>query len=141
MAINRPVTKTIISTTAWGIPITDQVNANTTDIAALKAVPAWTGVTFSNGWSNFGTGYQLAQYRKVGDMVYVRGTITGGAAGTIAFTLPTGFRPPASMGFPGVVFTSTRQILLILVNNSGQVIIYDYTGNVDLNTVAFSITT
>ncbi len=33
--INRPTTKTVISTTQWGIPITDQVNANTDAVAKL----------------------------------------------------------------------------------------------------------
>lgn len=35
MPINRPTSKTIISTTGWGIPITDAVNANTDTVAKL----------------------------------------------------------------------------------------------------------
>jgi len=97
MAIARPITKSIISTTAWGIPITDQVNANTTDIAALKP-SGWTGVTFSNGWNNM-SGWSPVQYRKMGDMVYLRGNATGGTVGTVAFTLPVGFRPPGHLSF------------------------------------------
>lgn len=37
MAIARPITKTVISTAAWGIPITDAVNANTAQL--LGALP------------------------------------------------------------------------------------------------------
>jgi hypothetical protein len=138
MAIARPTTKTIISTTGWGIPITDAVNQNTTDIAAMKPT-AWTAVTFLNGWHDFGGGYQTAQYRKVGDIVYVRGTIANsGTPPSVCFTLPAGFRPLATMMFPAAIFTTQRQILAIMVSTAGNVTIYDYMGNVDLNTIQFS---
>lgn len=88
--IPRPITKTVISSPSWGIPITDQVNANTTDIAALKPT-AWTNVTFQNGWTNISP---VVQYRKIGDIVYIRGTIGGGSLSTNAFNLPVGFRTP-----------------------------------------------
>lgn len=52
-----------------------------------------------NAWVNFGGGAQVAQYRKVGDNVQVRGLIKSGATGTVAFTLPAGFRPPAQATF------------------------------------------
>ena len=96
MAINRPTTKTVISTTQWGIPITDQVNTNTNAIAALQST-AWTNMTLFNGWSNFGGSYALASYRKRGDMVDCRGTIQGGSSGSIFAILPTGFRSPVSL--------------------------------------------
>lgn len=32
--IARPITKTMVSTTGWGIPVTDQLNANTNALAA-----------------------------------------------------------------------------------------------------------
>lgn len=102
MAIARPVTKTIISTTGWGIPVTDQVNTNTTDIANLKTstqVTAWTAVTFLNSWTNYGSPYQLTQYRKRGDMVDIRGVVKGGAGLVPIFNLPTGFRPPMQEQF------------------------------------------
>lgn len=98
MPITRPVTKTIISSPAWGIPITDQVNANTTDIANLKPT-AWTNVTFLNGWLNYGSPYQVVQYRRVGDIVSLRGIAKGGAAFVPIFTLPVGFRPPGQIQF------------------------------------------
>ena len=60
------------------------------------AVGAWTPVTFLNGWINAGGGYQVGQYRLVGDMVQLRGRVQNGAMGTAMFNLPTGFRPPAT---------------------------------------------
>lgn len=105
MAIARPISKTIISTTAWGIPITDQVNANAADIAAMKPT-AWTNLTFQNGWA--ASGGSVCQYRKVGDMVQLRGLIGGGPTGvsTIA-TLPVGFRPYRENYITTLTYTGT----------------------------------
>lgn len=56
----------------------------------------WTAVSFQNSWTNFGSPWQEAQYRKdLSGRVWVRGIIDGGAAGSVAFNLPSGFRPPA----------------------------------------------
>lgn len=66
---------------------------------AWRLIPfttSWSAPTFTNSWVNFGGVYQVAQYRKVGDMVQLRGTIKTGTSGTSAFTLPTGYRPPAA---------------------------------------------
>jgi hypothetical protein len=62
---------------------------------------AWTAVTFENGWANKGGSDQVCQYRKIGDIVYLRGTMTKSAVtyGQAAFTLPIGFRPPAIFRF------------------------------------------
>jgi hypothetical protein len=96
MAINRPVTRTIISTTDWGVPITDEVNRLTTwQLAQVPTV--WYNVVFSNGWSNL-SGF-VTQYRKLGDMVQVRGGIQSGAIGSIPFTMPVGFRPTSTLQF------------------------------------------
>lgn len=68
-------------------------------VAQLNAKP-WTAVTFSNGWVNFGAGYQAVQYRKVGDMVQVRGVMKSGTLAATAFTLPAGHTPPAALEVP-----------------------------------------
>lgn len=61
MAITRPVTKTLISTTAWGIPITDQVNADAADIVSLKAWRAAFGSGSAAGAAGtFGNNQQIA---------------------------------------------------------------------------------
>ena len=91
MAIARPVTKTIISTTAFGIPVVDWINANTPT--------PWVNITLQNGWTTGGA-FQTAQYRKIGDNVVVRGVIRGGTMGVIAFNLPAGYRPPLAQPFP-----------------------------------------
>lgn len=50
---------------------------------------------FQNSWSNVGSPYADARYvlKKQIGVLYFYGAITGGAAGTVAFTLPLGYRP------------------------------------------------
>lgn len=62
-------------------------------VAAVTATTAWTAVTFTNGWVDFGAGFQTARYRKVGDIVYIEARIKSGTMTATAFTLPVGFRP------------------------------------------------
>jgi hypothetical protein len=48
----------------------------------------------ANGWANYGAPYGPCQYRKVGDVVSLRGLIQGGSPVTSTmFTLPVGYRP------------------------------------------------
>lgn len=70
-------------------------------ILALNAnFSAWTNLTLGTGWANFGAGYQGAQYRKIGDMVYLRGLVTRtSGVGTTITTLPSLHRPVANMLF------------------------------------------
>lgn len=56
----------------------------------------WTAVTFTNGWVNFNAGYQTCQYRKVADVVEIRGVMSTGTVASTAFTLPAGFRPASN---------------------------------------------
>ncbi|MET0785604.1 MAG: hypothetical protein ABWY25_02735, partial [Paenisporosarcina sp.] len=79
----------------WGIPITNEVN-RLTGLVDARVPTAWTNLTMQNGWFNPGS-YNIAQYRKVGDIVYLRGVINGTLNSLPAFTLPAGFRPPANL--------------------------------------------
>lgn len=60
---------------------------------------AWAAPALLNGWADLGGIWQVAQYRKVGDVVQIRGVIAGGTIGLAAFVLPVGFRPPAALVF------------------------------------------
>lgn len=55
--------------------------------------PPWIPVTYQNGWHL--VNYSLA-YRKIGDIVYLRGDMGGGTNPGTVFTLPVGYRPPAT---------------------------------------------
>jgi hypothetical protein len=109
MAITRPTSKSIISTTQWGIPITDAVNANTTDIAALKPT-AWTAITLSNGWTNYGGAYPTAAVIRQGNFCTMRGMLSPGTLtlGTVVGTIPVGFRPPGTV--EAIVYTYAARV-------------------------------
>lgn len=61
---------------------------------ASRSTP-WTRINtlgFAGAWVDYAAPYGPAYYRKVGDIVYLRGLISTGAVGAIC-TLPVGFRP------------------------------------------------
>lgn len=64
----------------------------------------WQGVSFQNGWTHLGGGWQLTQYRynPFTGMVELRGSMRGGTlvGGTVVFTLPAGFRPASIVSAP-----------------------------------------
>jgi hypothetical protein len=84
-------------------------------IEPTPVVPAWIPATL-NGWSNR-AGNQAIQYRKLGDMVYVRGVIDWKAGvGNPMTTLPLGYRPPAGLGFDTQVCSNTTDSPLYAVS-------------------------
>ena len=58
---------------------------------------AWVAPTFTNSWVNYGSGFQTAGYRRIGDVVYLRGLVKLGTLGTSMFTLPVGYRPTGNI--------------------------------------------
>ena len=57
---------------------------------------SWLNVTLINSWVTI-AGQQVPQYRKLGDLVFLRGVCRSGS--DAAFSLPVGFRPPVSLTF------------------------------------------
>jgi hypothetical protein len=89
-------------------------SGNTWRCADLYITPeAWIAPTLSGSWTNFGGGFQTIAYRRVGDIVYLKG-LAKNASLTVPstiFTLPAGYRPPSDTIFPSVsedVFGSVR---------------------------------
>lgn len=120
MAIAVPVVGTPVSASTFGIPVANTVNT----IDTRTTVTAWTGLPFIAPWTNFGSGYQTGQYRKLGDNVQVRGFVSPGtsapAFSTIA-TLPAGFRPPLAQQIVILYYNGTSQIPLPFnIDVSGQ---------------------
>jgi hypothetical protein len=107
MAITVPAAGQPVSASTFGIPVANQLNG--------IAPTAWTNLTLQNGWTN-ASGQQAAQYRKIGDMVQLRGGIAGGTLNAIAFTLPVGFRPSITVRTP-------------ITGASGSMITIDAAGN------------
>ena len=66
------------------------LSANDT-ITTTSFTPVWTTVTYQNAWATAGT--PAAYWKDPHGFVHLRGRISGGATGTVAFTLPVGYRP------------------------------------------------
>lgn len=137
MAIVRPITKTLISSATWGVPITDEVN-RLSPLVDGRTPTVWTGVVFQNGWATAG-GWQPGQYRKVGDVVQLRGNITGTAPAT-AFTLPTGFRPPTPSFFPLAGAFPASSVFVQIFNDGTFQVQGSGSMHVGINGITFSIT-
>jgi hypothetical protein len=81
----------------------------------------WTAVTFQNSWTDTGgPDAPPSKYRMVGDMTHLRFSCSTGLSGTVAFTLPAGFRPPHELrfaidgagAFGGAVVTTAGAVVL-----------------------------
>lgn len=90
-----------------------EMGANYKTGTGTIAVQNWTAPSLLNSWvaqSN----YMPAGYRKdENNIVHLRGNLTGGAAGTVIFTLPVGYRPAnfgtfAALGSGGLAWIEIR---------------------------------
>jgi hypothetical protein len=85
------------------VPTASILNAHLRDNSDyFTGETAWTAPTFQNAWVNFGfasTQWSLAGYRKIGDMVWLKGLVKSGTVGAAIFTLPVGYRPSADALF------------------------------------------
>lgn len=93
-----------------------EISARATDQAN-----AWQTPTLGSSWVNYGAPYQAASYRRVGDRVELRGVIKSGTLGAAAFTLPTGYRPPADHLFAQVCAGGSDQFGSLYVSSAGVV--------------------
>lgn len=89
MPIIVPAAGNEISAGTFGVPVANALNAIEPTI--------WTAMPLNNNWVNAPT--YVTQYRKIGDMVHVRGRLYNGTMLVTAFTLPVGFRPPTALEF------------------------------------------
>ena len=68
------------------------------NLTFLYGGASWTVPSFANSWVDLGTGGPVG-YRAVGNQVLLRGSIKTGTLNLAAFTLPSGFRPAATVTF------------------------------------------
>lgn len=105
---------------------------NSAYTASIFSVSDGGTVTSSNlgdtGWSNVGSfsnsfvsGGNTPGYRRLNNVVYLRGNINSGTAGQTAFTLPSGYRPFTDFVIPVQRF-GTPDITYITVYTDGRVI-------------------
>jgi hypothetical protein len=100
---------------------------------------AWTSVTYNTGWVDYDATWNGAQYKKVGDLVFLRGLVkrTSGAE-TIIFTLPAGFRPPKYVMFPQLSNDALSRID-IYTDGTVNMLLGSATSWVGLSGIVFSI--
>ncbi len=78
-----------------------------------------------------------AAYRKIGDTVMLRGTVSGGTAAKI-FTLPEGFRPQEELTFPAST-TGDGLPGLITIRPDGDVCADPVGGPISLDHIKFRV--
>ena len=89
--------------------------------------------SFTNSWV---AGSRTVQYRRQGNSVRVRGIAQSGTAGTIAFTLPAGFRPTVAYAVLGQSGTTVGTALTV---DTGGGVTISATGLISLDAINFTI--
>ena len=69
------------------------------NLKANKAQKDWITPTFKNSWNEVHPAYTVGYMKDELGFVHLRGRISGGAQGTIAFTLPAGYRSGTYLRF------------------------------------------
>lgn len=94
------------------------------DLAIDGDLGAWTGVSFQNSWFNY-AGFQAVQYRKIGDIVQLRGLARKNATfaiNNVILLLPAGFRPSATQIWTVRAATPTEFAARVDVETTGAVV-------------------
>jgi hypothetical protein len=110
------------------------------DTLTVMTPTPWVAPALLNGWVNAGGVIQVAQYRKIGDRVFVRGEVKNGSNNTPVFQFPVGFRPPASLYFPALVAGGVAGGFLTLTADGNLTITTPTTAQVGLDICNFSVT-
>jgi len=105
--VNDAYTQTIFSLTDSGVVTSSNLGDS-----------GWISVSlFANSFS----AVAAVAYRRLNNVVYLRGNVTGGTAGTGAFILPSGYRPSVSTVIP-VQQYGTGNITYVTVGTDGVVV-------------------
>lgn len=101
----------------------------------------WVNMTLNTGWTMDDYASEFPQYRKIGNIVYLRGLVNATtAAGNIIATLPAGFRPSGYFNrFAGAL--NQGEFVMIQINANGQINDYGKGSNgrgfLSLNGISF----
>lgn len=105
---------------------TDKIADNAVTADKMETQQAWVVPTFTNSWSELGSGFAAVGYMKDSlGFVHLNGLITGGTIGTSAFTLPAGYRPLATQDLGTI---SNNAVGVVQVASTGTVTVS--TGNI-----------
>jgi len=121
------------------VTLTGDLDLNGNDILDIGTIGgAWTALSYNSGWADLGGGYQAGKYKKVGDLVVVRGFVVrySGSSDQIA-TLPSGYRPSAPERW---ATTSLGAFAAIQIDTDGAMTVIGGTpgSNVTLSGIMFS---
>jgi hypothetical protein len=76
---------------------------------------------FENGWTNLNAGFSTAAFFIDSEgLVHLKGTLTAAAGGSVAFTLPEGYRPSKNLFLPMAAIGPVAGNLII--NSTGGVV-------------------
>lgn len=100
---------------------------------------SWITPTFVNSWVQYDTAHPVGYYKDACGIVHLRGRVSGGTAATVAFTLPSGYRPSAlvsSITFPVI---QNSDLLLRALLGSGNITptLAAYNTYVSLDSISF----
>ena len=139
MPITVPAAGQMVSAELFGAPVANEVNRLTPLVDGRTPTP-WVTCTLQNSWGHY-AGQQPLSYRKVGDIVYMRGCVSGGTIGSTLTTLPAGFRPPILLAFPLVCTLAAGPGPEINIKPDGTCTISNTTNTyVHVGAIVFSIT-
>lgn len=137
----QPIIGGLIPEGGTNTSLASNVSTLETEVATLEAKAAdsgWKAVEFENSWKNTGGAFMTAAYRKQGNTVRLRGVVEGGASGSVAFTLPAGFRPTATSAFAGAG-GSTADTKAQITTGGAVALTYSVTGIVAVDGVTFTV--
>lgn len=120
MPLKRPVAGDPVVVEDFGQPVYDYIVAN--------QPTAWVNMTYLNSWRTY-PGYQALQYRKIGDIVYLRGFVQSPGTATAMATLPSGFWPPMTLEFASAYYSGSRIVIAVSVSNNGNIAASDAAPN------------
>lgn len=90
--------------------------------------------SFQNSWENYSATQKLRFFKNSNNTITINGSVKNGTYtdGTIIFILPSTYRPSQDNWFIGYG-TSSTNYFRILIDTSGNIKVYDLTGNTIVN--------
>jgi hypothetical protein len=119
-------------------------SAGRTSAPGIAHLPAWHGLTLTDGWTYGGFGsYHAAYYKDSGHVVHLRGSAANGSTTQAVFRLPPGARPSRTLWLAVYAFNGSSGGLeirpdgdaFLFDNNSGN----NVTGYTSFDGVTFRV--
>lgn len=101
--------------------------------------PPWNAAVYQNSWRDYGGGWEGAGYRKIGDIVYIRGLVAGVTGSTVIFTLPVGYRPVRPLIFACDMANSSHARVDVQIDGTVVANGTGVTSYVSLSNIIFSV--